>query len=402
MTLIVGDPDVEAYIGDADIKAYEKLNDKLIVDGAQVLLIAYYFYKEKLGMITINYETKKNFNKLKKIFDSRHGSGSKSNPYYDRSYEQRTGKKPPSYRKMYWWLGKENYIRLEYIKTNRRGTIIYDYFAKVFKDDYDKGVDAYKRKDYKKALKYFVDIADSGIKNYIVFDVQGYLGYMYDNGYGLNKNYEQAVYYYRKAAEGGHPFGQYRLGWMYDTGNGVEKDYQQAVNWYRKAAEQGYAPGQYNMGSMYEHGAGVQKDIKKAKFWYKKAAEKNIPYAKDALERLRADVYNKRGIAHANKGKYDKAISDFDRAIEIQPKYAKAYFIRGLTYSKKGQYEKAISDFNKAIEINPKNSMAYNNRGMAYLRQAQYDRAILDLSKAIELNPRHHIAYYNRGGAFIE
>jgi len=71
--------------------------------------------------------------------------------------------------------------------------------------------------------------------------------------------------------------------------------------------------------------------------------------------------YNNRGITFVEKGQYDEAISDFNKAIEINSKYDKAYNNRGITYRLKGQYDRAISDFNKAIEINPTDAQAYNN-----------------------------------------
>ena len=52
-------------------------------------------------------------------------------------------------------------------------------------------------------------------------------------------------------------------------------------------------------------------------------------------------------------------------------------------------YQGAISDFTKAIEINPMNDKAYNNRGNAKSNLKDYSGAIVDYSKAIEINPRH-------------
>ena len=62
---------------------------------------------------------------------------------------------------------------------------------------------------------------------------------MYDRGKGVDEDDQQAVLWYRKAAEQGHADAQYRLGSMYDQGKGVDEDDQQAVLWYRRAAEQG-------------------------------------------------------------------------------------------------------------------------------------------------------------------
>ncbi len=47
---------------------------------------------------------------------------------------------------------------------------------------------------------------------------------------------------------------------MYDNGRGVPQDYQEALKWYRLAAEQGNAIAQYNLGFMYDNGEGVPQD----------------------------------------------------------------------------------------------------------------------------------------------
>jgi tetratricopeptide (TPR) repeat protein len=49
--------------------------------------------------------------------------------------------------------------------------------------------------------------------------------------------------------------------------------------------------------------------------------------------------------------------------------------------------EQAISDFNKALEIDPKSAVAYYNRGLFYFRAGQIDRAQADLKKAAKLDP---------------
>ncbi|WP_032501022.1 tetratricopeptide repeat protein, partial [Vibrio tasmaniensis] len=70
-------------------------------------------------------------------------------------------------------------------------------------------------------------------------------------GRGVSQDYEEAVSWYRKAAEQGYARAQTNLGWMYDEGRGVSQDYEESVSWYRKAAEQGYARAQTNLGWMY-------------------------------------------------------------------------------------------------------------------------------------------------------
>ena len=65
-------------------------------------------------------------------------------------------------------------------------------------------------------------------------------------------------------------------------------------------------------------------------------------------------------------GKTDKAIADYSKAIEIDPKYAEAYCNRGVAYGKIEQWDKAIADFNKAIEIDPNYYQALTNRDVTY------------------------------------
>jgi tetratricopeptide (TPR) repeat protein len=97
------------------------------------------------------------------------------------------------------------------------------------------------------------------------------------------------------------------------------------------------------------------------------------------------EAYYNRGLTYAKgKGHYDKAISDFNKAIEITPRVAYIYGDRGLTYVMKGQSDKAISDFNKAIDLNPRYAPAYNNRGFVYYKKGQYNKACSDFKQACE------------------
>jgi len=112
---------------------------------------------------------------------------------------------------------------------------------------------------------------------------------------------------------------------------------------------------------------------------------------------LIAGIYLNRGVAYAKQGKYAVAISNFDKAIELDPDDADTYFNRGNAYDELGQSTKAFSDYNKAIQLNPRQPLAYYNRGTAYRDLEQYERALLDFTEAIKLNPKFAEAYLNRG-----
>ncbi len=64
---------------------------------------------------------------------------------------------------------------------------------------------------------------------------------------------------------------------------------------------------------------------------------------------------------------------------------AETYLNRGNAYSKKGQYDHAISDFTKAIEINPRYALAYNNRGIVMRKLGNIKMACSDAKRACEL-----------------
>jgi len=64
-------------------------------------------------------------------------------------------------------------------------------------------------------------------------------------------------------------------------------------------------------------------------------------------------AYNNRGMVFYKAGVFDKAIADFDRAIGMDPEYAKAYYNRGSTYDKMGELDKAIADYRKTISLDP-------------------------------------------------
>jgi tetratricopeptide (TPR) repeat protein len=82
----------------------------------------------------------------------------------------------------------------------------------------------------------------------------------------------------------------------------------------------------------------------------------------------------------AEKGNYDRAISDYTEAIRLKPNYAKAYYNRGNAYREKGDYDRAISDYNEAIRLNPKDANAYHSRGVAYYHKGE-EEAIENLKK---------------------
>ena len=88
--------------------------------------------------------------------------------------------------------------------------------------------------------------------------------------------------------EPGLPFGPGHPGTHVCRRRGGAQDYQEAVRWYRLAAEQDHASGQFSLGAMYIAGHGVPKDYVLAHMWMNLAAAKGVKEAvngRDLLEK---------------------------------------------------------------------------------------------------------------------
>ncbi|MBT4942025.1 MAG: sel1 repeat family protein [Candidatus Magasanikbacteria bacterium] len=173
----------------------------------------------------------------------------------------------------------------------------------VFADDYQDGVDAFKRKDYETANKLLLPLAkqQEGFDAYNKGDykkayevwlplamigdasAQYNLGVLHAEGKGVPKDEKESLKWWKLSAEQGISGAQFNIGQIYSKGILVLKDYEEAVKWYRLAAEQGFALAQYNLGGMYFDGRGVQQDYKKSIRWYRLAAEQGIPAAQSHL-----------------------------------------------------------------------------------------------------------------------
>lgn len=110
-----------------------------------------------------------------------------------------------------------------------------------------------------------------------------------------------------------------------------------------------------------------------------------------------ADAYYNRGNAKLWLKDFEGAILDYDKAIELDPNLAHAYTNRGLARIEKGCLEEALADYDKAIKLDPSAASTYNNRAIAKYEEGCLEEAIADFDKAIKLNPKNANAYYNRG-----
>ena len=137
-------------------------------------------------------------------------------------------------------------------------------------------------RDFDEAVTWYRRAAEQGYAH-----GQTSLGAMYGTGRGVSHDDAEAVRWYRRAAEQGFALAQSYLGDMYRSGRGVGRDYTEAVRWFRRSAEQGHAGGQANLGFMYERGDGVSRDRLEAARWYRLAADQGHAAAQSRLDGLR-------------------------------------------------------------------------------------------------------------------
>lgn len=90
-----------------------------------------------------------------------------------------------------------------------------------------------------------------------------------------------------------HPPAQFNLGDCYYSGKGVEQSYEEAVKWFRKAAEQGYADAQWMLGVCYYEGKGIEQSYTEAVKWYRMAAEQGSERALKALQQIQSERVQK-------------------------------------------------------------------------------------------------------------
>ncbi|MFC1962846.1 tetratricopeptide repeat protein [Chloroflexota bacterium] len=111
---------------------------------------------------------------------------------------------------------------------------------------------------------------------------------------------------------------------------------------------------------------------------------------------LTAEEYYQRGESLANEGKYEDAIKDYTRAIQLDANDPRFYVNRGTAYLNMNKLDLAIDDLRKAIELNPDLAIAYANLGTAYAKKGgmHINRAIMAFNKVIMISKDAELIAY--------
>jgi tetratricopeptide (TPR) repeat protein len=126
-------------------------------------------------------------------------------------------------------------------------------------------------------------------------------------------------------------------------------------------------------------------------------SERGIPDFTRAMDLRPSDPQApvERAHAYIDQKDYAAAISDATSAIALDPRLARAYNLRGTALRALGQTQKAIEEFNRAVELAP-NSDNFYQRGATYQILGDHVSAILDFTEAIGIDPDTPEAYFAR------
>ncbi len=131
--------------------------------------------------------------------------------------------------------------------------------------------------------------------------------------------------------------------------------------------------------------------------WATNGRDPESPYIKKALELDPKLVIAYVGLGNAylfNKGDYAKATEQYRKAVEIADSPQLHNYL-GTSLRTQGYFDKAVSEYLKAIELDPDYSPAYMNLGATFLYMSKFGDSITEEEKAISLNSNDPEAYYH-------
>ncbi len=104
----------------------------------------------------------------------------------------------------------------------------------------------------------------------------------------------------------------------------------------------------------------------------------------------------------ARKGDYAAALSEWRKAVDLDPADGKARYHLAFALDNQGQRDEAIAEYRKAVELDPNNAAAYSSLAVALTRAGMMAEGIDAYKKSLEINPKNPIAESNLAAALIE
>ena len=131
-------------------------------------------------------------------------------------------------------------------------------------EEYKLAKKLYDEKKYAQSLPILIKLANLGHAN-----AQNLLGFMYQYGFGVSKDYKEALRLFELSVSQGWHQAENNLGYMYEQGIGVPQDFKRAYELYKLSADHGNSSGAYNLASAYWLGRGTNKNLSEALRWFR-------------------------------------------------------------------------------------------------------------------------------------
>ncbi len=107
--------------------------------------------------------------------------------------------------------------------------------------------------------------------------------------------------------------------------------------------------------------------------------------------------HNNRGVTYLYQGNPERALFEFQTAVEVDPLYVEAQTNLGVAYKVLGQYDEAKAAFERAIALDKEYATPFNHLGTIYYTRGEYDKAIELFRSAAKKNKKYADAWLNLG-----
>ncbi len=121
--------------------------------------------------------------------------------------------------------------------------------------------------------------------------------------------------------------------------------------------------------------------------------------AEGTIKAAQGDMYYSANRVYQDPRATDEAVRRAEQAVAFR-KSSDTYVGRGIAYCRRGHLQGTVSDFNEALRLNPRNAKAYHNRGVVQIMRGYPELAVADFTEAIRLVPGYAAAYANRAAAY--
>ena len=117
------------------------------------------------------------------------------------------------------------------------------------------------------------------------------------------------------------------------------------------------------------------------------------------LDQNYEEAYNNLGLMYYDKKDFDGALEMFNQALRVNPNYSTSLKYRANCYVNKNDFNKAIPDYQKFNQLNPNDPYGHNGLGVCYQNSGNFAEAAKAFGEAIRRNPNNGFYYFNRSVA---